>query len=237
MNIQKSINVIIASAALTAVAVGASFAQGNLVTGSSITPTATTVNGNEVVFTTNTFAAPSNRYTGTLYAAIFQESSAANPLGGLTFVYQASNDPGSLEFLDRLTPVGFTGYQTSVFYSTQALSDGLGTGTVAPNTVIRLLPTGDSLAFRFETPGGTPGQGIVQNGQTTDVVVVRTDATTYMTSLSGVSDGTTANVASYSPGPSSTVPEPATLAPFALGGLGLLGLIVRKTRRTNGAAA
>ena len=32
-------------------------------------------------------------------------------------------------------------------------------------------------------------------------------------------------------------PEPATLVPFALGGLGLLGLIVRKTRRTNGAAA
>ena len=34
-----------------------------------------------------------------------------------------------------------------------------------------------------------------------------------------------------------TVPEPATLAPFVLGGLGLLGLIARKTRRTNGAAA
>jgi len=35
----------------------------------------------------------------------------------------------------------------------------------------------------------------------------------------------------------STVPEPASVIPFALGGLGLLGLIVRKTRRTNGAAA
>lgn len=34
-----------------------------------------------------------------------------------------------------------------------------------------------------------------------------------------------------------TVPEPATVVPFMLGGLGLLGLIARKTRRTNGAAA
>ena len=34
-----------------------------------------------------------------------------------------------------------------------------------------------------------------------------------------------------------TVPEPASVIPFALGGLGLLGLIVRKTRRTSGAAA
>lgn len=35
----------------------------------------------------------------------------------------------------------------------------------------------------------------------------------------------------------SAVPEPATVVPFTLGGLGLLGLIVRKSRRTNGAAA
>lgn len=34
-----------------------------------------------------------------------------------------------------------------------------------------------------------------------------------------------------------TVPEPATMVPFALGGLALLGLIARKTRRTSGAAA
>ena len=33
------------------------------------------------------------------------------------------------------------------------------------------------------------------------------------------------------------VPEPASVIPFALGGLGLLGLVARKTRRTNGAAA
>ena len=37
--------------------------------------------------------------------------------------------------------------------------------------------------------------------------------------------------------PSSAVPEPASVIPFALGGLGLLGLIARKTRRSSGAAA
>ena len=37
--------------------------------------------------------------------------------------------------------------------------------------------------------------------------------------------------------PVTKTPEPATVIPFALGGLGLLGLIVRKTRRAGGAAA
>ena len=48
--------------------------------------------------------------------------------------------------------------------------------------------------------------------------------------------GSIGGIATFRPGPS-TVPEPASVIPFALGGLGLLGLIVRKTRRTSGAAA
>jgi len=54
--------------------------------------------------------------------------------------------------------------------------------------------------------------------------------------MTSTTAGAIAGVVSYTPGPS-TVPEPATLVPFALGGLGLLGLIVRKTRRTSSAAA
>ena len=46
-----------------------------------------------------------------------------------------------------------------------------------------------------------------------------------------------ANVTSYFGPVAPAVPEPASVIPFALGGLGLLGLIVRKTRRTSGAAA
>ena len=234
MNIQKSIKVVLVSAVMTAGAAGASFAQGNLTTGNSITPTATTVSGTEVVFTSAPFTAP--RYSGNMFTGIYQESLADNPLGGLTFVYQSSNAASSLEYLDRLTPVGYAGFETSVFYSTQSLFGGLGAGAVAPSTAIRLLPSGDSLAFRFEAPGN-PGQGIVQNGQTTDVLVVRTNAPSYTTSLTGISDGTTTNAPSYAPAPLPGVPEPATLVPFALGGLGLLGLIVRKTRRTSGTAA
>lgn len=56
----------------------------------------------------------------------------------------------------------------------------------------------------------------------------------------GLSKGTTIDNIGRTTIPMSapaTVPEPATLAPFALGGLALLGLIARKTRRTSGAAA
>ena len=52
--------------------------------------------------------------------------------------------------------------------------------------------------------------------------------------LTGFTAGGTSTFSAQTP---STVPEPATVVPFMLGGLGLLGLIVRKTRRTSSAAA
>ncbi len=47
--------------------------------------------------------------------------------------------------------------------------------------------------------------------------------------------GGTGTFSATTPAPS-VVPEPATVVPFILGGLGLLGLAVRKSRRTSGAA-
>ena len=52
--------------------------------------------------------------------------------------------------------------------------------------------------------------------------------------LTGFTAGGTSTFSAQAP---STVPEPATVVPFMLGGLGLFGLIVRKTRRTSSAAA
>ncbi len=61
----------------------------------------------------------------------------------------------------------------------------------------------------------------------------------YVLSPGGALNSFTAtDAAIYSAVPGTpSVPEPATVVPFLLGGFGLLGLIVRKTRRTNGAAA
>ena len=71
-----------------------------------------------------------------------------------------------------------------------------------------------SLEYNFD-----PGQGYVTTGG-------------YLHSFTA-SDSATFN------GVAPTVPEPATVAPFIMGGLGLMGLAfrARKTRRSNGAAA
>jgi hypothetical protein len=56
--------------------------------------------------------------------------------------------------------------------------------------------------------------------------------------LTGFSAGGTTNFSATTPRVT-TVPEPATVAPFIMGGLGLMGLAfrARKTRRSNGTAA
>ena len=61
----------------------------------------------------------------------------------------------------------------------------------------------------------------------------------YVVSGGSLQSFTATDAAVYSAVPAGVpgVPEPATLVPFGLGGLGLLGLIVRKNRRTSSAAA
>ncbi len=228
MNIQKTIKITIASAAMAAAATGASFAQ-NLLPNTTITPSATALGGVLITSQTNPFVAPPNNgnpslYNGTMFSGVYNEG-AANSLGGLTFVFQIANSASSTDPLDRVTDQSFTGFQTSAFYSTSS-------GTMVPTSAFRIGTA--SIGFRFET-AANPGIGTLLPGATSDLLIIRTNAPSYTAGLAGISDGTTINTPSYAP--ASAVPEPATLATFALGGLGLLGLIARKTRRTGGAAA
>ena len=230
MNIYKALNITLASAALAVAATGASFAQGNLTPGGTITPTATTLGGALITSQTDAFTSALKTYSGSLYSAVYNEG-AANSLGGLTFVYQLQNDAMSKDALDRIAGGDFSAYQSSAFYSTQA--GGLGAGTNAPNFAFETLSGG--AGFKFDTSSN----GNLFKGQTSDVLIVRTNANSFTDTLEGVSDNTTVNVASYTPATTSVVPEPATVVPFAFGALGLLalGLRARKTRRTSGAAA
>lgn len=221
MNMKKAITGLMSVAALTVVAAGASFA-GNLTPGASISPVPTaTETGVLITSQVNTFSSPLNTYSGSLYSAVYKE------LGGtLDFVFQVQNNNTSADNLARVAGGNFAGFDTSAFYSTQA--GGLGLGTVNPTDAFETNSAG--VGFDFGPPAGT-----LLPGTTSDLLIVKTSATSYAASLEGVSDNTTVNVNSYSP--VSAVPEPASVVPFALGGLALLGLIARKTRRTSGAAA
>ena len=222
MNINKTIKGTLAVASLTLTTMGASFA-GNLAPGVTIVPPLSTETGVLLTQQTNTFTNPLNTYSGSLYSAVYQEAG-----GTLDFIFQVQNNKASVDNLSRIEGGIYSGYDVSAFYSTQA--GGLGVGSQVPNSAFETNSTG--VGFNFMSGLGSAN---LAPGTTSDVLIVRTNAKSYINSLEGVSDNTTVNVASYSP--AAAVPEPASVIPFALGGLGLLGLIVRKTRRTSGAAA
>jgi hypothetical protein len=229
MKITTTTLAIAGAVALTAFAAGGSqAATGNLAPGGAVSPVSTT----SVVFTntlaseTVSFTSPGSTYSGSLLSKVVNEG-AANSLGGLTFVFQLTNNSstpnnpnGSEDLLSRFSDQVFSGYQTSVFYDTSS-------GTFAPSSATRSAGLGASVFFNFLNGNG---QASLPAGTTSDYLVIRTDATTFTNALAGVSDGTTVNVASYMPG----TPEPTSVASFGLGGLGLLGLMVRarKARKT-----
>ncbi len=96
---------------------------------------------------------------------------------------------------------------------------------VLRNTLVNVVYTGGSYftnsglvnpgSFSFSLVGANPTLS-VSNGHFND----------FTSTGSGVFSASS---------PSSVVPEPATVVPFLLGGLGLLGLVARKARRTSGA--
>jgi len=206
MKINNSVKVALASAAMTALVAGASFAD--------INPSA-----NPVVTGSGPFT-----YT---YAPVVALTQTVNTGDFFTF-YDVNGLISNSET-----------NSTGLFKATEKLTNGsiaVNGSTVIPNDSPSVL----NVTYTYI--GVNPIVGIPTALGTFSFQSIFGPATTLeafaAVATSTVTGNKNGNVTQYmAPGTSTAVPEPASVIPFALGGLGLLGLIVRKTRRTNGAAA
>ena len=152
--------------------------------------------------------------SGVLVAAVFREAS-----GTLDFYYQISDNASSIDSLARETNTDFTGFSTAVGYRTDGgtllpMANPFVNGSVPPVFADRNAP-GDVVGFSFNQSDATK----IQPGQTSNVLVISTNATNFTAGHSSVIDGGTITVAAFQP--EAAVPEPLSL--LLLGG-GLLAL-------------
>ena len=241
MNINKAIAPLLASIALVVVAMVPSIAAPG---GQAVFASATaggTVDQQSVVYT----------YTG-------GASGKLTTTAGATFTGLSGGlvNPGS-----TLTFTGFSasGAATGDGSAGNPYTQGLGAGTFSLTDASNTLLTGTFTGGNILT---------VVSGSTTASITNTVNNVSYtggsyftnsgllnpgsfVTSLLGVSpspsvggDGyltsfTAGGTTNFSATTRAAVPEPATVAPFIMGGLGLMGLAfrARKTRRSNGAAA
>jgi hypothetical protein len=147
---------------------------------------------------------------GSLTAAVIRSAS-----GALDFYYQITNNVGSGHNLARnanatFAPEGFE-VATDVFYRIDNGGLGMfsaGSLGATPLTVDR-DPNGVVVGFNFTGFGQPPGTRI-NPGETSRILVIRTDATQYMPGLSFVINGVIAGGDTFAP--AAAVPEPASLA-------------------------
>jgi hypothetical protein len=145
---------------------------------------------------------------GSLTAAVVR-----NAGGTLDFYYQITNALGSMDSLSRNTNSLFatlsTLYDTSVFYRTDTGGLGIfsvGDAGATPLTAERNM-TGRVVGFNFLSLPGVTG---IDPGETSRILVIRTNAVDFTAGMSSVIDGGVDSVDTFAP-TGSPVPEPASL--------------------------
>jgi len=161
--------------------------------------------------------------SGTYVTAVFSDPANTFCAGCLDFMYQVTNNVGSTDSVGRTTAINFTGWLTDVGFAANgsSLGGGFVNGTVVPVTVDR-SGSGDSIGFSF-----TPFSASIQAGQTSNVLVIETNATNFAPGFFSLIDGGVTTVAAFEP-TAARVPEGSALGMLGISGFALLGAMKRK---------
>ena len=154
----------------------------------------------------------------TLQTAVYRDTS-----GTLDFYYQLSNSASSATALARLSLTNFGTSMTSVGFRVDGASltgTSFANGTIAPVSADRSTD-GTVVGFNFNVPASAE----IMPGQTSNVLVISTDATSYTNGNFSVIDGGAATGPAYQP---VSVPEPSSVALF---GIPVLLLLCRNRAR------
>lgn len=162
-------------------------------------------------------------YSGTLRSAVYR-----NVLGTLDFYYQFYNSTSSPDSISRITMNSFAGFTTNIGYTNQNF-DGSGNSDVnfrgssynqAP--LIGERVSSSTVGFNFGAGSYSPK---INPGETSSILVIRTNATNFGIGSTSIINGAVANVATFAP---TAIPEPGT---YALLGAGLIALGLMRRKR------
>jgi PEP-CTERM motif-containing protein len=145
--------------------------------------------------------------------------------GTLDFYYQFVNGTPTA-FIARETQQSFAGLTTDVFIRTDdvdGVSGALLPGGVPPVSADR-TSNGIVVGFDFGSLDATK----VGPGQTSNILVIRTDATAFSTGNSALQGASTVNIIDNVPVITSVIPEPASILLLGSGFLALTGFARRR---------